>query len=71
MDIATTTHLANTRKPSKRAVTPSLSSLKELLMAMPDVGTDEDFARRQDTASDMHAKARGVSTVPPARSSTP
>ena len=41
------------------------------VMAMPDVGTDEDFARRQDPASDRHAMARGVSTAPSARSSTP
>ena len=41
------------------------------VMAMPDVGTDEDFARRQDPASDRHAMACGVSTVPSARSSTP
>ena len=41
------------------------------VMAMPDVGTDEDFARRQDTASGTHTKARDVSTVPSARSSTP
>ncbi len=71
MDIPTTTQQANTLKPSERAVTPSQSHFKELLMAMPDVGTDEDFARRQDPASDRHAKAHGVSIVSPARSSTP
>jgi hypothetical protein len=27
---------------------PARPGIKELLMAMPDVGTDEDFARRQD-----------------------
>jgi len=27
---------------------PPRPGIKELLMAMPDVGTDEDFARRQD-----------------------
>ncbi len=71
MDIPTTTQQANTLKPSERAVTPSQSHFKELLMAMPDVGTDEDFARRQDTARDTYAQACGVSTVRAARSSTP
>jgi hypothetical protein len=28
--------------------TPDSTGIKALLMAMPDVGTDEDFARRQD-----------------------
>ncbi|WP_295452720.1 hypothetical protein [uncultured Thiodictyon sp.] len=27
---------------------PPLPGIKALLMAMPDVGSDEDFARRQD-----------------------
>ncbi len=27
---------------------PGAPGIKALLMAMPDVGTDEDFARRQD-----------------------
>ena len=71
MDIATTPHLANLLKPSERTAAPFQSTFKELLMTMPDVGTDEDFARRQDTASVTHAQARGVTTVPPARSSTP
>ncbi len=71
MDIATTTHLANPLKPPERAVAPPQSHFKELLMAMPDVGTDEDFARRQGTARDTYAQACGVSTVPAARSSTP
>lgn len=29
---------------------PTEQGLKELILAMPDVGTDEDFARRQDKA---------------------
>jgi antitoxin FitA len=38
------------RQILRRALAPSRfsSSLKELLEQMPDVGTDEDFARSQD-----------------------
>lgn len=97
MDIATTTHQANSLRPSERASAtaqsyyetealvppdhrlvldlpaevpagpvrlaiiyparqaPKRTGIKELLMAMPDVGTDEDFARRQDLGRGMEA----------------